>query len=89
MSKIGIITIVNVNNYGAELQAFALQHQFTLMGQQAEVINYVFGISPHHDFNGETLTIPLSFKIRIKRKILPYIETIIDAFFPKKKKIRN
>lgn len=89
MSKIGIITIVNVNNYGAELQAFALQHQFTLMGQQAEVINYVFGISPHHDFNGETLTIPLSFKIRIKRKILPYIETIIDAFFPKKKKIRE
>ena len=39
MSKIGIITIVNVNNYGAELQAFALQHKLSQMGHQAEIIN--------------------------------------------------
>lgn len=89
MSKIGIITIVNVNNYGAELQAFALQHQLTLMGHQAEVINYVFGINPDHDFKGETLTIPLSFKTRIKRKILPYIETTIDSFYPKTREKRE
>ena len=83
MSKIGIITIVNVNNYGAELQAYALQHRLVLMGHQAEVIDFVFGIRPDHDFKGETLTVPLSIKMRIKRKILPYIETTLDAFYPK------
>lgn len=89
MSKIGIITIVNVNNYGAELQAYALQHQLTLMGHQAEVIDFVFGIRTDHDFKGENLTVPLPFKMRLKRKILPYIETTLDAFYPKVKKERR
>lgn len=89
MSKIGIITIVNVNNYGAELQAYALQHKLVLMGQQAEVIDFVFGICPAHDFKGETLTVPLPLKTRLKRKVLPYIETTLDAFYPKVKRERK
>lgn len=42
MKTIGIITIVKVNNYGAELQAFALQRKLNLMGYKAEIIDYLF-----------------------------------------------
>lgn len=37
--KIGIVTFVNCGNYGAELQAFALQHKLNEMGYDAEVID--------------------------------------------------
>lgn len=40
--KIGIITIVRVNNYGAELQAFALQKKLEQIGCQAEIIDYLY-----------------------------------------------
>ena len=46
MKKIGIITIVHVNNYGAELQAFALQHKLNELGHDAELINYLFYKNP-------------------------------------------
>ena len=36
--KIGIITICKVNNYGAELQAFATQKKLEQMGHNAEII---------------------------------------------------
>lgn len=81
--KVGIITIVNVNNYGAELQSYALQKKICDIGHNAEVINYVFGISSEHDFTGEKLTIPLSWKTRIKRKLLPYIERTLDFLYRK------
>lgn len=42
MKKIGIITIVKVNNYGAELQAFALQRKLELLGYQPEIIDYLY-----------------------------------------------
>jgi len=42
MKKVGIITIVKVNNYGAELQAFALQKKLELMGYQSEIIDYLY-----------------------------------------------
>ena len=37
--KIGIVTYVKCDNYGAELQAFALQWKLNNMGYDAEVIN--------------------------------------------------
>lgn len=37
--KIGIVTYVKCDNYGAELQAFALQWKLNSMGYDAEVIN--------------------------------------------------
>lgn len=89
MSRIGIVTIVNVNNYGAELQAFALQHKLTLMGHDTEIIDYVFGINHTHDFRGEVLTVPLPWKTRLQRKLLPYIETVADAFYPKARESRR
>lgn len=48
MKKIGIITICRCNNYGAELQAFALQRKLTLIGYDAEVIDYLFYKHPKH-----------------------------------------
>ena len=39
MKKIGIITFCNCMNYGAELQAYALQKKLNLMGADAEVIH--------------------------------------------------
>ncbi len=40
--KIGIITTFKANNYGAELQAFALQKKLQVMGYDAELIDYLF-----------------------------------------------
>lgn len=46
--KIGIITILKVNNYGAELQAYATQRILQLMGYDAEIIDYLFYKNPRH-----------------------------------------
>lgn len=48
MKKIGIITILKVNNYGAELQAYATQKVLQLMGYDAEIIDYLFYKNPRH-----------------------------------------
>lgn len=48
MSKVGIITILKVNNYGAELQAYATQKVLQLMGHDAEIIDYLFYKNPRH-----------------------------------------
>lgn len=37
--KIGIVTYVKCDNYGAELQAFALQWKLNSLGFDAEVVN--------------------------------------------------
>lgn len=39
--NIGIITFINTINYGASLQAFALQHFIQNLGENAEIIQYV------------------------------------------------
>lgn len=46
MTKIGIITILKVNNYGAELQAYATQATLNKMGYDAEIIDYLFYKNP-------------------------------------------
>ncbi len=40
--KIGIVTILKTNNYGAELQAFALQYKLQKLGFNAEIIDFLF-----------------------------------------------
>lgn len=42
MKKIGVITICKCNNYGAELQAFATYRILTLLGYDAEIIDYIY-----------------------------------------------
>lgn len=46
--RIGIITILKVNNYGAELQAYALQAVLKKLGNDAEVIDYLFYKNKKH-----------------------------------------
>lgn len=87
--KIGILTILNVNNYGAELQCCALCRKLTKMGYNAEVINYLFGINPSHDFRREKLTVPISFKQKVKVSLLPIVQNLFCMFHQKNKKQRN
>ena len=39
--KIGILTFTNTSNYGASLQAFALQQAFICRGHECEIIDYI------------------------------------------------
>ena len=73
--KVGIITIVKVNNYGAELQAFALQRKLNLMGYDAEIIDYLF--YKNKQYKRENISkpfYPYPFKMRIKETLLPICE---------------
>lgn len=87
--KIGILTILNVNNYGAELQCCALYRKMHQMGYDVEVINYLFGIHPDHVFDGEKRTVPISLKQLAKVKLLPVVQSMLCLFFQKNKKLRN
>ena len=40
--KVGVVTILKVNNYGAELQAYATQAVLKKLGWNAEIIDYLF-----------------------------------------------
>lgn len=77
MKNIGIITIAQVNNYGAELQALALQKKLCLMGYDAEIINYLF--YKHKKHKKEKCSMPFypyPLKNRIKEWFLPIYESI-------------
>lgn len=77
MKHIGIITIVKVNNYGAELQALALQKKLCLMGFKAEIIDYLFYKNKGHKREKCSLPFyPYPIKKKIKEYILPLYETI-------------
>ena len=66
MKTIGIITIVKVNNYGAELQAFALQRKLNLMGYKAEIIDYLF--YKNKEFKKEKISRPY-YNFPLKKRI--------------------
>lgn len=90
MKKIGIITIINVNNYGAELQAFALHHKLKLMGYDNEIINYLYYKNP--EFIQEAASKPLiktSIKNTLKDIALKWIDKYSAARYPKLAKIRK
>lgn len=46
--RIGIISILRVDNYGAELQSYATQEVMNRMGYEAEIIDYIFYKNPLH-----------------------------------------
>lgn len=84
MKKIGIITIVKVNNYGAELQAFALQKKIEQLGFKAEIINYLY--YKNWRFKDSKLSRPF-VPLDNKQKILYWIKYrlinfIIDKILP-------
>lgn len=72
--KIGIITILKVGNYGAELQAYATQAILKILGYDAEIIDYLFYKNP--DFIPEKSSNP-SFKHPLKVSIKEFLYPII------------
>jgi len=77
MINIGIVTIVNVNNYGAELQAFALHKKLLMLGHDNEIIDYIYYILPGHT---ETFKSKPIFKISATNKIKWKVIKTIDFF---------
>ncbi len=74
MKSIGIITIQKCNNYGADLQAYALGAKLRSMGYDAENIDYLFYKNPRHQGSAmERPVLPVSIKNRIKEILLPIV----------------
>lgn len=73
--KVGIITILKVNNYGAELQAYATQAAIKKLGVEAEIIDYLFYKHPKHIKT--TLSRPL-FNFSSKKRLAEYLFPIIS-----------
>lgn len=63
MKRIGIITIVKCNNFGAELQACATVLTLQGLGYDAEIIDYLYFKNPKHKVTDSSKPIaPQSFK---------------------------
>lgn len=88
--RIGIITIVKVNNYGAELQAYALQKKLNLMGHDAEIIDYLFYKNKAHIKEKVSQPFyPFPFRKRIKELIEPWYNRIRCLPYWKSKQKRD
>lgn len=71
MTRIGIITIVKVNNYGAELQAFALEKKLQQLGYNTEIIDYLY----YKNWRYKDSKISSSFiKMNLKQRISYWIK---------------
>ena len=94
MKKVGIITILKCNNFGAELQAYATQKKLRLMGYDAEIIDMLY--YKHPDFKKTKLSIPF-VKQTMKEKVTEFVKfSILNPIiyniiplFSKKMRIRN
>lgn len=88
--KIGIITILKVNNYGAELQAYALQRILNNLGFDAEIIDYLFYKNPGHK---NTLQSKPLFRFGLKKRLAETIYPLVakgkTLFCSKAKKNRD
>lgn len=88
--KIGVITILNVNNYGAELQAFALHHKLKLMGYDNEIINYLYYKNPNYITEAASKpVVRTSVKNKLKDFVLKYIDKYSAMRYPAVSKIRK
>lgn len=71
MKKIGIITILKCNNFGAELQAYATQKKLQQMGYDAEIIDYLYYKHPDFKFTRQAKPV---WKRSFKTDIIEYIK---------------
>ena len=75
MKKIGIITLVRVNNFGAELQAFATQHALQLMGHDSEIIDYHYFTHPlHKKTKGSKPSFSMPLKLKVIVALYPWYQ---------------
>lgn len=77
MKKVGIITLVKVNNYGAELQAFATQSTLQKMGFEAEIIDYPYFINSRHR---KTKGSKPNFKMPLKLKVIVMLYPLLQWY---------
>lgn len=84
--KIGIVTYVKCDNYGAELQAFALQWKLNSLGYDAEVINLE---KRHIDMKRNPDVILGAIKQRFKQEGVFAIVSIVRKFLETKKRITD
>lgn len=70
MTKVGIITIARVNNYGAELQAYATQEALRKQGYDAEIIDYLFYKNKGHK---RTKASRPTFKMPLKKHLAEWL----------------
>ena len=90
MKKIGIITILKVNNYGAELQAYATQKVLQLMGYEAEIIDYLFYKNPHHKRTKMSApTAKMSLKKHLQEFLFPILANWKARHYRKAQEMRN
>ena len=90
MKKIGVLTIINVNNYGAELQAFALVKKLEKIGFDAEIINYLFYKNPRYKKTSISKPIKnIKTVDYLKEIIYPYYNSIKSIPYFKSKKVRD
>ena len=75
--KVGVITIQKCDNFGADLQAYALQRKLQLMGYDAENIDYLFYKHPRHQGGrGEKPIFRLSLVNRVKETLFPLVSRL-------------
>lgn len=84
--KIGIITYVKCDNYGAELQAFALQWKLNALGYNAEVVNLE---KRNIDMKHNPDVILGAIKQRFKNDGLKAVVSIFRKFKDTKKRIKD
>lgn len=88
--KIGIVTILKVNNYGAELQAYATQKVLQLMGYDAEIIDYLFYKNPKHKRTKMSApTTRMSIKKHLAERFYPIVAHWESRHFRKAQNERN
>lgn len=74
MIRVGIITIQKCDNFGADLQAYALGAMLRSMGYDAENIDYLFYKHPRHlGGRGERPVLPISIKNKVKEFLFPIV----------------
>lgn len=74
MKRVGIITIQKCDNFGADLQAYALGAKLRSMGYDAENIDYLFYKHPRHlGGRGERPVLPISIKNKVKEFLFPVV----------------
>ena len=74
MRKVGIITILKTNNYGAELQAYATQAILNKLGFKAEIIDYLFYKNQCHKRSRKSLPV---FKFGLKKKLVEWAYPLV------------
>ena len=94
--KIGIITVSRTNNYGAELQAYALQKKLQKLGYEAEIIDYLYYKHKNYKATPDAKSlVAVCKKEKIKKFILyriitPLMENVVSLIHkPLRDRIRN